>query len=112
MTSPTEWQSTLDELRNKGARWRAIAPHCSAIAWLVERLRIDPRVGKVSLQVSHATLVIGVTGIGRRVGIGWDAAGHYEVFLVEPGFVFVGPENVTHTNVVDVVIRYLDGIRT
>lgn len=78
MTTATEWDTALDELRERGARWAALRPYCEALLPVVERLRVDSRVGTVVLQVSHATLVIGVTGGDRRVGLGWHHLDQYQ----------------------------------
>ena len=111
MTTVTTWDAALNELRDRGERWGAVRPHCEAIALVIERLRADPRIGAVELQVSHATLVIGSTGAKRRVGIGWDGAHGYEVFFVDPGFEFIDFTIANNAEAVETVIRYLDRAR-
>lgn len=111
MTTATEWDEALDELRERGARWAALRPYCEALVPVVERLRVDSRVGTVVLQVSHATLVIGVTGRDRSVGLGWNPPDQYQVFFVDAYFEFVDLRCVTQGEAVEVVIHYLDQVR-
>ena len=107
----TVWDAALDELRERGARWAALRPYCEALVPVVERLRLDSRVGTVVLQVSHATLVIGVPGRERRVGLGWSQPDQCQVFFVDAGFEFADLRGVTQDEAVDVVIQYLDRVR-
>ena len=69
MAEPTtaEWDAAIEEFRNR-ERWAVLRPACAPIVPVLERLRCDPRVGSVRLQVSHATLVVGVLGNEHRVG--------------------------------------------
>jgi hypothetical protein len=111
MTMASEWDAALDEFRKRSAHWAALMPYCSAIIPVLERLRADPRVGTVALQVSHATLVIEVGDRNRRVGLCWDGERHYGVFFVDPGFEFSERRAVTEHDVVETVVRYLDHLR-
>jgi hypothetical protein len=111
MTTAQEWDAALDELRERAARWAALRPYCAAILPILERLRKDPRVRTVALQVSHATLVIDVSGRERRVGLCWDGLSHYRVFFVDPGFEFAESKEVDEDDVVETVVRYLDRVR-
>jgi hypothetical protein len=111
MTTATTWDAALHELLDRGERSGALRPHCEAVALVIERLRADPRIGAVELQVSHATLVIGSAGAKRRVGIGWDGTHGYEVFFVDPGFEFIDFTIAKNADVVETVIRYLDCAR-
>jgi len=107
----TEWDAALGELRERGARWAALRAYCEALVPVVERLRADSRVGPVAIQVSHATLVIGVTGRERGVGLGWQAPDQYQVFFIDAGFEFGDLRHVTEDEAVEVVIQYLDRVR-
>ena len=111
MTTAPEWDTALDEFRERGARWAALRPYCSAMLLVLERLRADPRVGTVALQVSHATLVIAVGDREHRVGLCWDGRSHYRVFFVDPGFEFVESRAVTEDDVVETVVHYLERVR-
>lgn len=111
MTTAQEWDAVLDELRERGARWPSLRPYCTALLPVLERLRADPRVGSVALQVSHATLVIKVSGRERRVGLCWDGLRHYGVFFVDPGFEFAESRDVNEDDVIETVVHYLDRVR-
>jgi hypothetical protein len=111
MTTALEWDAALDEFRERNARWAALRPYCAAMLLVLERLRADPRVGTVALQVSHATLVIEVGGLKRRISLGWDVRGHYKVSFVDPGFEFAESRVANEDDVVETVVHYLDRLR-
>src|SRR3954464_4535195 len=111
MTTVSEWDIAAAEFRQKGTRWAVLRPHCAALLPVLERLHADPRIGTVSLQVSHALLVIEVSGGKRRVGLGWDGQAQYEVFFVDPGFEFAEFRAVSGDEVVETVVHYLDDVR-
>lgn len=111
MTTATEWDAARDELRERGARWAVLRPYCEALLPVLERLRADPRVGTVGLQVSHATLVITVGGRARGVGLGWDGQGHYDVFFIDPPFELAESRAVNEDATVETVLHYLDRVR-
>lgn len=107
----TVWDASLDELRERGARWAALRPYCEALLPVVERLSVDSRVGTVVLQVSHATLVIVVPGRERSVGLGWHHSDQYQVCFVDAGFEFADLRCVAQDEAVDLVIQYLNRVR-
>lgn len=111
MTMAMRWDAARDEFRERGARWAVYRPYCAAILPVLERLRADPRVGTVALQVSHATLVIAVPGRKRGVGLGWDGQSQYEVFFIDPPFEFAEWRAVAEEAAVETVVHYLDRVR-
>jgi hypothetical protein len=105
-----EWDVAIEELRGRGASSTALEPACTAVVSALQRLRSDPRAGGVSLQVSHASLIMSVRGRELRVGLCWDGE-NYGVFLVEPDFAFSERTTAFEDEVADTVVRYLDRVR-